>query len=128
MERYTKVEYSDILFAYGAARENCGEAQKIYRELHPDRAGPDHKTFISVHICLRDTDTFHVIRYYQNMLPDLLKDALLAVTNDIWLLHDGATPHFAQHVINHLDFAFDYIVGLDEADLCHGLLGRRISC
>lgn len=54
--------------------------------------------------------------------PQLLEDITLDVKQNIWLLHDGAPPHFTREVHEHLDNEFLNGVGYGEMDPFFGLL------
>ena len=55
MHRYSNIELSDIIFAYGNAYGNASLAATIYQERYPDRVCPYHSTFTSMFQRLRET-------------------------------------------------------------------------
>jgi hypothetical protein len=45
--------------------------------------------------------------FLQDVLPELLEDVPMAIRQDMWFQHDGAPPHFAGEVRDHLDEVYD---------------------
>lgn len=46
------------------------------------------------------------LQFLEDTLPELLEDVPIALRQRMWFQHDGAPPHFARVVRNHLDEAF----------------------
>lgn len=55
MSVFSNEEYADIVFAYGRANGNTRAAQRMYRELYPNRRVPHHSTFSNTFRRLRET-------------------------------------------------------------------------
>lgn len=53
--RYTPEEYTDMIVAYGLARENARSAARIYAERFPGRRHPSGRTIVRVVQQLRET-------------------------------------------------------------------------
>ena len=59
MERYTWIELANMHLAYGAAFTSGRAAQRLYRDIYPNRRITQHTTFSSIHRRLCQSGTVH---------------------------------------------------------------------